>query len=177
MKRFRTVVKSVVLSALFCGVILGPKPSLGQRPEGGRRFGQPFQFSPEEKEKFRQRLQISVQQQEQMDTLFAESDKQRRVLGERLRELFDQRQSVCDVYDFDRSREGALRKEISHVYNQLLRIHTDTEEKLRRILNRDQFERLRVLREETMRAFKAQMRKPNFGGKGRPNGPPPDGKP
>lgn len=164
------------LSALLTGTLLQQPPAFGQRPDGGRRFGGPPQFTPEEKEKFRQKLGITVQQQEQMDGLFAESDKQRRVLGTRLRELFDQRQAVCDVYDFDRSREGSLRKEISQVYNQILKIHSDTEEKLRRILNREQFDRLVSLRKETMRTFREGMRKPPFD-KNRPGGAPPEGKP
>jgi hypothetical protein len=111
-----------------------------------------------------------------MDNLFADSQKQRQALNARLRDLFDQRHAVCDVYDFDRGREHALRKEISHVYNQILKIHLDTEEKLRRILNREQFERLRALRQEAMRAYE-NRRKSGFRGKGRPDGAPSDSKP
>lgn len=134
-------------------------------------FGPPPQFSPEEKEKFRQRLGITVQQQEQMDALFQESDRQRRALGARLWELFGERQTVCDVYDYDRAREAALRREIGQVYVQILKVHSETEEKLRRILTRDQFDRLRALRNETMRMFRDGWRK-GPGEKGRHGGVP-----
>lgn len=133
---------------------------------GGPRFGQPPTLSPEEREKFRQRLGISAQQQEQMDTLFNDSFKQRRVLGEKLGELFKQRSEISDVYDFDKKRDWALRRDIERIYSQLLRIHSDSEEKLRRILNREQFDRLRALRAEAMRTHRENRRPPGQG-KGR----------
>lgn len=142
-------------------------PFSGGRGGGGPRFGAPPNISPEEREKFRQRLGITVQQQEQMDALFNESFKQRRTLGERLGELFKQRGEVCDAYDFDRRRETSLRKDIERIYSQILKIHSDTEEKLRRILSREQFDRLRALREEAMKAHRDNRRPPGQG-KGRP---------
>jgi Spy/CpxP family protein refolding chaperone len=139
--------------SLLSGALLGQvgPPSFGGGRSPGGRFTPPPP-TPEEREKFRQKLGITVQQQEQMDILFMESNKQRRALSERLRDLFNQRQIITDVYDFDRSRESAVRKEIGQINNQLLKIHSDSEEKLRRILNREQFERLVALRKEMMRA-------------------------
>jgi Spy/CpxP family protein refolding chaperone len=128
----------------------GPAPG---RPQEEKRFGSP-PLSPEERERFRQRLGITAQQQEQMEALFAEAHKQRRELGKKLWELFDQRNKVCDTYDFDRSKERALRAEILKVHQQLLKINLDTEEKLRRILNREQFEKLRAARAEAMQNMK-----------------------
>jgi Spy/CpxP family protein refolding chaperone len=150
-----------VLCLLTNGLIAQSGPPAPPGSGGDhRRGGGPPQPTPEERERFRQRLGITVRQQEQMDALFADSDRQRKALSKRLWELFDQRRQVTDVYDFDRARERAIRKDLEQVNSQILKLHWETEEKLRRILNREQFDRLRELRAEMMRSFRDRRNKP-----------------
>lgn len=116
-------------------------------PPGGDRGGFP-QPTPEMKEKFRQRIGITEQQQEQLDAVFKEMFQKRKDLGTRLRELFEARQKVCDVYELDKNQLKKVNSEIQKAQAQILALHVETEEKVRRILNKDQFGKLVAFREE-----------------------------
>lgn len=105
-------------------------------------------MSPEEREKFRIRVGMTTQQQEQMETLFKEIHKRRSDLFKRMRDLFEEREKVTEEYDFDRKREKAIRNELGQINAQMLKLHTETEESIRKILNREQFEKLRAIRKE-----------------------------
>ncbi len=150
MKRF-----IVVLIALSLGVMTS-SGAFGQgepfiRPRGG---GPPV-MSPEDREKFRIRVGMNTQQQEQMETLFKDIHKRRTDLFKRMRELFEEREKVTDDYEFDHKREKAIRNELGKINAELLNLHTETEEKIRKILNKEQFEKLREIRKEQ----KAQWQK------------------
>lgn len=105
-------------------------------------------MSPEEREKFRIRVGMTPQQQEQLETLFKDVHKRRSDLFNRMRELFEEREKVTDDYEFDRKREKAIRNELGQINAQLLNLHTETEEKIRKILNKEQFDKLRAIRKE-----------------------------
>src|SRR5579884_3987130 len=72
-----------------------------------------------------QRIGITSQQQKQLEALFAESKRQRQAIR-------------------SRQQARAIREEIVAQHRRLLDLYAENETKLRRILNREQFERLRA---------------------------------
>lgn len=142
----RRLIFFIILSALG----LSPLLMLAQPPPppGDERRGFPPQPTPEMKEQFRQRIGINEQQQEQMDAIFKETFQKRRDLGKKLGELFEARQKVCDVYELDKNQLRKVNAEIQKVQGQILALHVETEEKMRRLLNKDQFARLILFRAE-----------------------------
>jgi len=121
----------------------------GQNPQRGP--------SEEDKEKVRLRIGMTKEQQSQIEALYAQSDQQRREIGLKMRDLFRQLEEDCyEHYDFDRSKATAIRKEIVGLHKRILLLRADNEEKLRRILNRDQFRRLRELMREQREQFRKQ---------------------
>ncbi|GEM_PF-5822550 len=113
--------------------------------QGRPPHGKPSQ---EDRDKFRQKIGLSVQQQTQMDTVFEEMGRERKPLGDKLRELHKQRHELLSAYTMDRSKEKALRAEITALYGRMLQLHTESEEKMRRIMNREQFDRLQQMMRE-----------------------------
>lgn len=91
----------------------------------------------------RKRLGITREQQNQIEALYRATDRQRRDLRTRLDTLYREMDRLYARYDFDRARARTLANEISTLRRRSLLLYTDNEEKLRRILNREQFERLR----------------------------------
>lgn len=113
-------------------------PLFGQRP-----------IPDDDKEKTRLRIGITKEQQDQIEAIYAETDRNRREIGKKLRDSFHQLMTSCyDNYDYDRNQAMALRKEIMRAHRRLLDIHADNEEKLRHILNKEQFDKLRALMKE-----------------------------
>jgi Spy/CpxP family protein refolding chaperone len=105
-------------------------------------------MSPEEREKIRVRLGISEKQQNQLEQSFFETMDKRGELGKRLRQLFEAREKLYETYEIDRAKERSIRNEIANIQNQFLVLHLESEEKVRRILNREQFARFQEWREE-----------------------------
>lgn len=143
-------------------------PSLGQRLP-----------TEEEKEKIRQRIGITREQQNQIEALFMQTEQQKREIGMRMRELFRQQYALYENYDFDREQATAIRKEIMSLHKRTLLLHAENEEKLRRILNRDQFTRLRAMLKEQREQWQRdwERRRRPGPGLGRPmqGGPPAEG--
>lgn len=119
---------------------------VAQGPGRGPRFGPP---SEEEKERFRIRIGISKEQQAEIDKVFRESDLQMQEIRKRSGELSRQLYSLYDIYDFDRGQAKTLRRELLMLHKRMADLHAENEEKLRRIMTREQFDRMRALvREE-----------------------------
>lgn len=95
-----------------------------------------------EREKARMQIGISVQQQEQLTRLYAEADKREKAIGKELHGLYEQQRALYSVYLIDHNQERELRKKIEQMHSQLLQLHADTEDGLRKLLTREQFERL-----------------------------------
>ena len=138
----------------------GPRFLLAQF--GGQRPG-----TEEEKEKARVRIGMTKEQQAQIEALYAGTDQQMRDIGGRMRDLYRQLRTLYDSYDFDRRQAGDIRKEIADLHRKILHLHYDNEEKLRRILNREQFQRLRELMKEEWRNHRRDFDR----GRGRPGAP------
>ena len=162
MKRVVSVLLALTLGVSLNGAILGqgePPPRPGG---GGFRGGGPPPMSPEEREKFRIQVGMTTQQQAQMEELFKDVHKRRGELFKRMRELFEEREKVTDTYEFDHKREKAIRNELAQINTQLLNIHLETEEKIRKILNKEQFEKLREIRRKQREEWR-NKRAPNGG--------------
>jgi Spy/CpxP family protein refolding chaperone len=95
-----------------------------------------------EREKARQQIGISVQQQEQLTRLYAEADRKEKAIGKDLHDLYRQQRTLYSAYVIDHGQERELRKKIEQMHSQLLQLHADTEDGLRKLLTREQFERL-----------------------------------
>lgn len=159
---------SLSLLLMFSGVY-------GQQPEGGRRGPRPpgprFGVSDAEKEKARQRIGITREQQQQLEALLEETGKQTRAVFEQLREKHEQLQAVYEAYEIDKNKERALMRDISRLRYRLLQIHSEHEAKVRQVLTKEQHERLRALMKEAMENARRA-----FPGPGRFGPPPPGGR-
>ncbi len=107
-------------------------------------------MSPEQKNALRLKIGLSVQQQAQIDAVFEEMGRQRKPISDKLRDLHKQRHELLTSYTIDRSKEKSLRAEITSLYGKLLQMHTESEEKIRRIMTREQYERLQQMMREKM---------------------------
>lgn len=146
----------------------GAPPDLRQ-PPGGRgsgRSGGPSWASPAERERVRVRIGLSVEQGKRIEELHADFEKQRRALMTRRRDLYTRLRSVYEEYDFDRRVADGVRHQIVAIHEEQSRLMAQNEEKLRKIVTREQFAKMRdMMREER-----------DSRGRGRP-GPPPGGPP
>lgn len=155
------IVRRLIALSLFALLLLAPLRHLsGQTPPRGPRssVGPPgFQRGPseEEKERIRLRIGITKEQQQQIEALYMETERQKGEVFAKMRELYAQLESLYDAYDFDRNQARTLRREITRQHVQIMMIHLDNEEKLRRILTREQFEKLRAM----MREAREKMRR------------------
>lgn len=142
----------IAKSLLLCGLIVSSLIAHSQNnPEGKQgRFGGPPPISAAEKEKNRIKIGLTVQQQQQLDAAFEEMGRQRQTLGRRMRELSQQRHELLANYNFDRKREKELRTETVQLYGKMMQLHTETDEKIRRIMTHDQFDRLQQMMREKM---------------------------
>lgn len=121
--------RTFTLLSLFSALLapLTPKRAVAQGDFGG----------------LRRRLRLSDEQQKQIQQLYRESDRRKRENDERLKRLYSDLDRLYDRYEFDASRVREVTDEISEARRRSLTLYMDNEEKLRRIISREQFERLR----------------------------------
>lgn len=124
------------LAAAVC-LALVPLIAAAQRPQ-----------SDDEREKARVRIGMTREQQVQIEALWADTDRQNREVGMRMGELRKQLQALYDTYEYDRGQASAIRKEIYNLYRKRSQIYGDNQDKLRKILTREQFERMTGLVKE-----------------------------
>jgi Spy/CpxP family protein refolding chaperone len=123
--------------------------------------------SEEEKEKARIRIGMTKEQQAQIEAVYVESGKKREEAMRELAEKHRQLSAVYDSYEIDKAQERALLRDIVSIHWRLLRIHSEDEAKIRRILTKEQHEKLRALMKETMERMRKSWRGP---GRGAPPG-------
>jgi Spy/CpxP family protein refolding chaperone len=168
----RTRMLVVLACAALCAVRWAPAPPAaaqgidghGPRPSGPPR---PFFDSPEEKERVRLRIGITKEQQAQIEAAHQELDQKRRELGARLWEQYRKLGAVYTAYDFDRQQAKAIRREIFSLHRQILDLHAENEERLRKILSKEQFERFQAVMKETFE----RLRNDRASRRGGPSGP------
>jgi Spy/CpxP family protein refolding chaperone len=118
------------------------------------QFGQRRQPTPEEKEAWRIRVGISKEQQGRLDQLFAETDRKMSENRAKIRQAWGELNEIIGNYDFDRKTAKDKRREIWKLHWQMQEIHAQNEEKLREILSREQFARMRAVIKEDMEKFR-----------------------
>lgn len=114
--------------------------------------------SEEDKEKARIRIGMTKEQQAQIEAVYAESEKKRREAMQELGEKHRQLQVLYDAYEIDKAQERAILRDIVSIHWRLLRIHSEDEAKIRRILTKEQHEKLRAMIKEAMEEARARWR-------------------
>lgn len=128
----------------------------------------------EERERVRIRIGMTREQQEQIEKLWMETDRKLKEIAQKMSDLRRQLFELYDTYDYDRAKAASLRRQITALYAQRMAAFAENQEKLRRILNRDQFERLRALiHEDFEKRRQAWQGKRGFPPHGPGGGPPP----
>ncbi len=121
--------------------------------------------SDEEKERNRVRIGITREQQKELEAAFADARKQEFEIHAKTRELYRQLFEIYDNYDFERDQAKSVRVEIGKLNRKRMLIHAETQEKLRRILTREQFDRMTQLTREKQEKWRKEHPR---------RGPPPD---
>ena len=124
--------------------------------------------SEEDREKIRIRVGMTKDQQAQVEAIFNE---ERRLEGEsrkKMGELYKQLSQNYDVYDNDKAAASALRKDICKQYHERIMIHANAQEKLRKVLTKDQFDKMTQMANEMRQKWMEQR---GNRGPGRPWGP------
>src|SRR5690348_3545540 len=98
--------------------------------------------SDEEKEAARVKIGMSKEQAAQIEAMWAETDRQMKEVFSRTNDIRKQLDDLYDSYDFDRNLASRLRHEMVGLHRKRGQIFAENQEKLRRILTRDQFERM-----------------------------------
>jgi Spy/CpxP family protein refolding chaperone len=98
--------------------------------------------SEDEKEKARIRIGITREQQQQIEAIFADARRQEGEVHQKTRELYRQLFELYDSYEFDRQAAKKVRWEIGAQNRKRMLIHAESQERLRRVLSKDQFERM-----------------------------------
>lgn len=127
----------IVLPA--CLLLLAAPYALAQRPDDERNKARDATVA---------RLGLTKEQQTQIEAFYTESDRQQRELMTKMRDLYHQLYTVYDNYDYDKNQASSIRREIGMLYKKRLTLTGENEDKLRRILNREQFDKLRALMKE-----------------------------
>ena len=117
-----------------------------------------------EKEQARQQIGITAAQQDAIEALFSDVEKQEKPLKTRLRGLYNDLQNLYDSYEFDAKQARHIREDIVTQQKNLLALYAGKEERLRRILTRVQFEHLRAqMKERRDHSRRDRPRKENEG--------------
>jgi len=134
--------------AILVGSSLGIVQAQGPRPDRHGPRNANRGPSDEEKETIRLKIGITKDQEAKIEALHTETDQKLNDVMAKTRDLYKQLTALYDSYDFDRNQARNLRQQLTALHRRMLDIHADNEEKLRRILSRDQFEKLRQLLKE-----------------------------
>ncbi len=153
--------KSLILTVLAFVVIAPAVVSQGRFP------------SEEDREKIRIRVGMTKEQQAQVEAIFNE---ERRLEGEsrkKMGELYKQLSQNYDVYDNDKAAAASLRKDICKQYHERIMIHANAQERLRKVLTKDQFDRMTEMAREWHKKWMEQRgsRRPGPPGPGPGAGP------
>jgi Spy/CpxP family protein refolding chaperone len=130
--------------------------------------------SEEEREKIRVRVGMTKDQQAQVEAIFNEERKLEGESRKKTGELYQQLQQNYDVYDNDKPAAAALRKEICKLYHDRIMIHANAQEKLRKVLTKDQFDKMTDMAREWHKKWMEQRGNRGPGRPGPGSGPGPN---
>ena len=134
--------------------------------------------SEEDKEKIRIRVGMTKDQQAQVEAVFNEERKLQEDSRKKMGELYKQLQQYYDIYDYDKNAAQGLRKDICRLYRERIMIHANAQEKLRKILSKEQFDKMTEMAREMHEKWRKEMEsrggQRGFGRPGNPPGPGPN---
>ncbi len=131
----------------------GDDPGRSRGPGSTRRGP-----SEEDKERARQKIGMTREQQSQLEAVFDDSGKQMRAIFDGLRERHRKLSDVYDAYDIDEGQAEIARKGVLELRRKMLQLQATAEKRVRKILTREQFERMRALmKEESQKRRRARM--------------------
>lgn len=159
---------------LVAGITIGA-PVSAQAPSGDPRGRQPGSFgrrgpTEEEKARARDRVGMTVEQQQKLEQLYVDFDKTMREHMDALRDRFSKLRGLYESYDIDTKQVQAIIRDITRLRARLLSQQMENEQKVRAILTRDQYAKLRALMKEEWEKRAASRRQR---GAGRDTPPPP----
>jgi len=140
----------VVLAGLIAtGLLCHPASGQAQRPgpPGGSGRGFEGRRGPtdEERERARVTIGMSREQQKQLEASFHDSETRMRDVMTRIRDRHKELNEVYAAYDLDRAKARGLIRELADLHRKVLESRTDNEERMRKVLTREQFDKLRAL--------------------------------
>lgn len=169
MRRLRLLPLLLVAGSIALSPVLGQGPggdSRGRQPNGFGRRGP----TEEEKARARDRVGMTVEQQQKLEQLYVEFDKTMREHMDALRDRFGKLRALYESYDIDTKQAQSIIRDISRLRGRLLSQQLDNEQRVRTILTRDQYARMRALMKEEWEKRAAARRQR---GSGREAPPPP----
>ncbi len=149
----RIVLYSVLLVFFITAI------AVAQRGPGGPPPGP----SPEEREKIRVAVGMTKDQQNQVEAIYHDGWKREEDLRKKSGELGKQLKLIYDTYNYDKSQAAGIRKEMCALYHQRMAIHAETQDKIRKVLTKEQFDKLT---EQANLMFEANMKKWRERGRG-----------
>ncbi len=149
--RARVLVPAVCAALVAWSLALAAGPAAAQAPDARAQKGgtRPrFTQTPEEKEADRVRLGITKEQQNHIESVHAELDQKRKDLADKLWEQYRKLGTLYSSYEIDEAQTKVVRREIVSLHRRILDLHAENEQRIRRILTKDQFERFQALMKE-----------------------------
>jgi Spy/CpxP family protein refolding chaperone len=119
--------------------------------------------TPEEKEAWRVRVGISKEQQGRLDQLFIETDRKMTENRNKFRQAWSELNDIMGKYDYDKAAAKQKRRDIMKLHWEMQQIHAQNEDKLREVLTREQFDKMRAVIKEDM-----EKRRKDFENRRRP---------
>ena len=155
-----------VICAVIC-VLFFSAIALAQRGPGGPG-GPPAGPSPEERERMRVAVGMTKDQQNQVEAIYQDGRKREEELRKKSGELSKQLKVLYDSYSFDRAQASTLRKDMCDLFKQRMAIHAETQDKVRKVLTKEQFDKLTTLAREMFDKRMQEWRQKGreFGGPG-----------
>ncbi len=144
-----------VVFTMVLGVLLTPLSAQPPSPWGPPRGmgGQRSPMPPFDREALFNHLNLTAQQRTRLTALMNETEEKMRQLLTRLHEQRMQLMQLYGQYQFDEKAAQRLINNINQIQAELLRGHHEHQKQLRRILDREQFERWNSWWRERMTPF------------------------
>lgn len=151
----------LLIGAVDTGVMAQFQPAPPSTPRG--REGRPPVSPSFDRESLFNRLNLTPQQRTRLTALMNEMEGKMRQLLTRLHEQRMQLAQLYEHYDIDERAAQRLQSNIRQIQGEILKIHHEHQTQLRKILDRDQFERWKQWWKERM----SRPHKGDWGGRGR----------
>lgn len=136
--RFSGIILLLLLSAM---VISGVQAQMQPPPPPRAPGGQPTPPPPFDREALFAKLNLTAQQRTRLINLMNETEEKIRQLLTKLHEQRVQLMQLYQQYQFDERAAQRIMQSINQTQAELLKVHHENQKQLRRILDKEQFER------------------------------------